>query len=356
MIKAITFNILSPQLCNPIEFLDYSSEYLDRSFRKVRITSLINEWTSMVDQPIISLQEVPFGWKNDLEKLFFSKEYRFYCVNYGSKYNGYFGVGIGIPKFYKALKIEQLLVGEYIKNNDSEHVYELKLHQVNEFLESLKNVVDFVKETNMTETKEVLASFGDISWNNLIQSHDEFVSNSSELILEAKNRSNFTIRLLLKDERNGKKFYIYNYHMPCTFRKPIIQTLHLDALKVLMGEHMNIPTIFMTDFNLTPKSIGYNFLVNGFLPNEHKNYLKWEDHSRITMESTYKKANKMEPQFTCFSTTQNGGIFCDCLDYIFVSSHFTVLDSELLLRSVDKMPNADCPSDHLPICSTLRLD
>jgi mRNA deadenylase 3'-5' endonuclease subunit Ccr4 len=95
--------------------------------------------------------------------------------------------------------------------------------------------------------------------------------------------------------------------------------------------------------NILPTSKEYEFLTDTESP------------SSITLKSSYFIANKEEPNFTCFNYTKFGGEFCGCLDYIFVSDEFKVLKSHLLLTTKTELPNADCPSDHLPLRSVLSL-
>jgi mRNA deadenylase 3'-5' endonuclease subunit Ccr4 len=94
-------------------------------------------------------------------------------------------------------------------------------------------------------------------------------------------------------------------------------------------------------------------LTTNTLSTEDTKY--FDTHVSITPKSSYLIANKEEPKFTCFNYTKFGGEFCGCLDYIFVSKEFKVLKSHLLLTNKTELPNADCPSDHLPLRSVLSL-
>ena len=143
--------------------------------------------------------------------------------------------------------------------------------------------------------------------------------------------------------------------MPCAFKIPIVQTLHVDALKKIMSEHKDIPSLFATDFNLIPDSIGYDYFTKNELPDEHSDYLKKSEYSNFTMSSSYKGKNGVEPEYTCYSNTKWGGDFKNCLDYIFMSNHWNCIESKLLITTTEKMPNKLCPSDHLPLNSVLEL-
>jgi len=321
MIKVITYNLLSPNLCYPDEFKDYDSSYLDGNSRKNKIVLLIDEWTSQENPPIICFQEVAASWKGTLEKIFFNRSYHFFTMSYGYKRNGFFGVSIAVPYSYQVDKIEYIPISDHI-------VAVTPSEEPQQIPNLFGKIFSFLDMTPPPKTKE-------------------------ELIQEAKKRPNLTIKITLKKEDTS--FILYNYHMPCAFRTPIVQTLHLDALKKLFYQHPNIPTIFAADLNLTPDSIGYNYLTTSQLPPDHAEYFPERDHYKLALQSAYKQFNDQEPQFTCHSDTLWGGLFKNTLDYIFVSHHFKTISSKLLMFSEEKMPNKLSPSDHLPVQAELII-
>ena len=140
--------------------------------------------------------------------------------------------------------------------------------------------------------------------------------------------------------------------MPCAFKTPVVQILHINALKRIIASFPDIPYILAGDMNILPTSNEYKFLTMS-LKDVSTLYLDTSPH--ITLKSSYLIANKEEPEFTCFNYTTFGGEFCGCLDYILVSDEFKVLKSQLLLMTTTELPNADCPSDHLPLRSVLSL-
>ena len=287
--NVITFNCLTPFSGVPSEYPDCDPIVLDRLRRKNTILSLFTNW--LRTSPIIVLQEVPYNWKQDFDRYFTKRDYTFHCMNYGQKTNGILGVGIAVPNFYAIdpTEVEFIRVADYINDIDS----------------SDDNEVD----TN---------------------------------IENAKKRANLVVRMMIR-LNNGKAFYLYNYHMPCAFKTPLVQILHIDALKRIITSFPNIPYILAGDMNILPTSKEYEFLTDTTSP------------SSITLKSSYLIANKEEPEFTCFNYTTFAGEFCGCLDYIFVSDEFKVLKSHLLLTTKTELPNADCPSDHLPLRSVLSL-
>jgi endonuclease/exonuclease/phosphatase family metal-dependent hydrolase len=215
-------------------------------------------------------------------------------MNYGQKTNGILGVGIAVPSSYAIdpTEVEFIRVADYIECDCD--------------------------------------SSDDDSYDNEVNTN----------IDNAKKRANLVVRMNIH-LNNGKAFYLYNYHMPCAFKTPLVQILHIHALKRIIASFRDIPYILAGDMNILPTSKEYEFLTDTTSP--------------ITLKSSYLIANKEEPNFTCFNYTTFGGEFCGCLDYIFVSDEFKVLKSHLLLTTTTELPNADCPSDHLPLRSVLSL-
>lgn len=304
----ITFNCGTPFSLVPSEYPDCDPAILDRLYRKNKIISLFTSW--MRTSPIIVLQEVPYNWKSDFERYFTRRDYKFYCMNYGQKTNGILGVGIAVPNFYE-----------------------------------VDEAVDFIRVADYIDIPE---KFENDSVDILLNEIESYIQNS-------KKRANLLVRMKIR-LNNGKEFYLYNYHMPCAFKTPIVQIIHIDALKRILSLSSDIPYILAGDMNILPNSKEYFFLTENILSAEDSAYFK--KHTlipKITPKSSYFIANKEEPEFTCFNYTKFAGEFCDCLDYIFVSDEFKVLKSHLLLTTETELPNRDCPSDHLPLRSVLSL-
>ena len=294
--NVITFNIGTPFSFTPSEYPDCDPAFLDRIRRRNAILSLMTSW--LRTSPIIILQEVPYNWKQDFDRYFTKRGYTFHCMNYGQKTNGILGVGIAVPNSYAIDPTE----------------------------------VEFIRVADYIECDCDCDSSDDYSSDNKVESSIE----------NAKKRANLVVRMKIH-LNNGKTFYLYNYHMPCAFKTPLVQILHICALKRIIASFPDIPYILAGDMNILPMSKEYEFLTDTQSP------------SSITLKSSYLIANKEEPKFTCFNYTKFGGEFCGCLDYIFVSEEFNVLKSHLLLTTTTELPNADCPSDHLPLRSVLSL-
>ena len=119
-----------------------------------------------------------------------------------------------------------------------------------------------------------------------------------------------------------------------------------------------IPLILGGDFNSKPDSGVYQFLIDGFLPGDHPEFLGYTygdytdsglKHSLNLISANATLAG--EPQFTNYTVDFNG-----CLDYIWYAHHN--LSVERVLNGVDErivhsyngaLPNPHMPSDHIPL-------
>jgi hypothetical protein len=338
-IKVISYNLLSPRLCNQSDYLNYSNpQDLDANTRKTRTIMLLENFMKFSNnpKPIICLQEISPDWKGDLELLFMKNEYSFFTISYGI-----LGIGIAIPNSIQICNVEYIHIGELIKTDSPNYINcveeEYRIAERNRKIR--EDNISFMEKVNLF-VKEYTALI------------PEYIREIEETIKEAKFRKNYAIRITI--EKDEKKCIIYNYHMPCTFKKPIIQFLHLSVFKKLILQHYMIPTIFAGDFNIRPSSDEYKYFTGEEQPPESKMvYLPREDQEDITYQS-FKMTPSPSPilPFTCHSDTKFGGLFCDTLDYIFVSN-MTIKSSGALLETSEKMPNSVCPSDHLPIYSSM---
>jgi len=315
--NVITFNCATPFSVVPAEYPDCDPTILDRLYRKNKILSLFTIW--LRTSPIIVLQEVPYNWKQDFERYFMKREYTFHCMNYGQKTNGILGVGIAVPSaLYKIdpTAVDFIRVADYIEVDSIDNIFK-------KLSEQLDNQI----------------------------SENEIESN----IQNAQKRANLLVRMKIH-LNNGKSFHLYNYHMPCAFKTPIVQIIHIQALKQIISLSSDIPYVLAGDMNILPTSKEYRFLMNQELSPEDSAYFENESLiPKITPASSYSIANGSEPEMTCFNYTIFAGEFCGCLDYILMSDEFKVLKSHLLLKTETELPNRDCPSDHLPLRSVLSL-
>jgi mRNA deadenylase 3'-5' endonuclease subunit Ccr4 len=265
-------------------------------------------------------------------------------MHYGHRKTDYFGIAIAIPQtLYSIDKIEYFPVSDEIFTPSINDIYERSTNQ-----NILSRIVSLVTNEEQSEKDQI-----------------------SEILDNAKNRPNILMKITVTLQQQPQqqqqpdndtstppspnpnpKIALYNYHMPCAFRTPIVQTLHVNALKRLFSK-CELPIIFATDFNLTPNSDGYKYLTENHLPPSHKAFFS-EDYN-LTLQSGHKQARYHEPAFTCHSNTKWGGYFQDTLDYIFINNKLKCISSDLLIHSTEKMPNKLSPSDHLPLMCLFDL-
>jgi hypothetical protein len=120
-VKVISYNLLSPKLCNESDFLNYlNPQDLDATIRKTRTIELLESFMKFSNnpQPIICLQEISPEWKGNLELLFMKHNYSFFTISYGI-----LGIGIAIPNTIKVTNVEYIHIGELIKTNSPMRIY-----------------------------------------------------------------------------------------------------------------------------------------------------------------------------------------------------------------------------------------
>jgi len=338
-VKVITYNLLSPKLCNQSDFLNYPiPEDLEPTTRKTRTLKLLESFFVHSPQPIICLQEISPDWKGALELLFAKHDYSFFNISYGI-----LGVGIAIPnQSITVTNVEYIHIGELIKTNTSRKIWQIE----EEYREAERDRK--IREESLSFLQKVSLIVKE--YTALIP---EYIRVIEETIQQAKWKKNYAIRLTLRLKSNEKEFIVYNYHSPCTFKTPIIQFLHLSVFKRLILQHHQIPTIFAGDFNITPSSDEYNFFTGAApVPESKTVYLPNEYQEDISYQSFKMTAASQTIPFTCHSHTKFGGYFKDTLDYIFVSNANIRLSGPLL-ETDEKIPNSVCPSDHLPIYANI---
>jgi mRNA deadenylase 3'-5' endonuclease subunit Ccr4 len=85
----------------------------------------------------------------------------------------------------------------------------------------------------------------------------------------------------------------------------------------------------------------------------------YEYDNMAKLKSSYYDFHKSEPNYT--NVYKNKDIeFMDCIDYIFVGKEINVMSCLVGLLNKDPMryqyPNAICPSDHIPLSSSLSIE
>tara|TARA_A100001015_G_C14968219_1_gene703961 strand:- start:675 stop:1625 length:951 start_codon:yes stop_codon:yes gene_type:complete len=262
---------------------------------------------------VICLQEVTKKFGDEIISFFFSNSYNCVYDNYSGEYNGYMGVLIAYPNFYK-----------------------------------ISNIV----------RKKI---------------SDDIPEDEDEVWTIAKKKSNVSIGITLEYKR--MKFCLVTYHMPCIFgdnsNLPVM-TIHLFALIRFAYEYTNdLPLILAGDFNFDPTKSLYNLVTTGYMNTNDsyfpKKFVKDFDLKIKKMRSAYKVKLKKEPEFTtCAKKKSEKFVFKECIDFIWISDHWRVNkvifneihNSKNYYKDKDNkliLPSLCEPSDHFCIGATLFI-
>jgi len=145
----------------------------------------------------------------------------------------------------------------------------------------------------------------------------------------------------LKDKRTGKLFFVFNTHFDHIGVQARTESAHLlmQQMKRIAG---NMPVILTGDFNTAENTDPVNILSGKTGKQEYalqdsKNISKLPHHGA-------------DKTFCGFDVKK--GIIGNCIDYIFVSTHWMVLTHATLTDFKEE----HFPSDHFPVFSEIRLN
>lgn len=339
-----TYNVLSSHLAGANHFRYCDPEDLNADARMDKILSLLKN--EVADESIIALQETSVYYANTLHKFFSDNDYYFVNRHYGAAFNDYMGVGIAIPKSkYELLQTDSIRVGDkLIMPRFKKYHWFLQY-----FISFWKMIVNFF--TSILIYFKLMKKPHDHWWH-------------------AKQRWNILVSMLLKDKKNGDTFWVSTYHMPCAFRNPDVMLIHsalaLQHIQKLANDDTKdmIPYVLMGDFNFKPLDSMYELYMEGEIDEKHPERPKMVpglkfDLSVIPVFSAYKEFFGEEPEYTNNARVQELPHFIECLDYIFLSRKWQVMDClEAGGRKEDvdhPFPDKENPSDHVPLKAKLAL-
>lgn len=293
-IVIITYNILSSNLATlMIDNKIYPEAIMNVNYRLDNIIKYLEQQLIKFSKYnlIICLQEVVEEQLGILSNFFNKFNYKFINAQHGRVNNGNMGVLIAYPTKLQLNNSELFTVGKHIKISD-------------------------------------------------------------DTSIKASTKSNIAIFAIFEDIQNKLKFGIITYHMPCEPTIPMIALLHCKTLYTHIKEFMkNINWIFAGDFNMTPDTIAYNYMIN-----------------KLNLGCIWKDLLNFYPK-TNHAFIQNKE-FSGCIDYIFYKkghlikndTHIKYKKSNLICTKIklkklnNIIPDKYEPSDHLPILSIFNLN
>nr|XP_004661365.1 2',5'-phosphodiesterase 12 [Jaculus jaculus] len=119
-----------------------------------------------------------------------------------------------------------------------------------------------------------------------------------------------------------------------------------------------IPVIFCGDFNSTPSTGMYHFVINGSIAEDHEDWASNGEEERCNMSLTHLfklKSASGEPAYTNYV-----GGFHGCLDYIFIDFNALEVEQVIPLPSHEEvtthqaLPSVSHPSDHIALVCDLK--
>jgi mRNA deadenylase 3'-5' endonuclease subunit Ccr4 len=309
-INCSTYNVLANSMATKDFFQVEKDEYLELSNRMPKILNSIDEM--ITNDSIIALQEVDIKLAaSGLHQKFIDNNYYPLTAHYSTmESRDYFGNVIAFPtKLYKLITYGQVKIGSLISAPEN---------RTEAFLPLFNRKVD----------------------------HDVYT--------EAMKRDTCLLYVVLEDKNTNKRFVVSTYHMPCTFWWPGVMTLHVDTLlKQIDILKQDLPCILLGDFNAKQYTPVYNYITQCIMDESYYPLPNWEKSDNLQLTDARIAVNyPLIPTTKC--KNKNGDLFCEILDYIFVSKEFEVTKFDQK-QTNEIMPNLKEGSDHLPIHARLLL-
>lgn len=347
-IRIVSYNILSDVLC---DFKKYPTApngevqlAIETRIALVQARLEAEILAAGTTPVIIGLQEVSVRIASLLHPFFIKLGYTLICVHNDGPNNGWMGCALAIP-----------LASFDVLDTDIDIIARIKSPGYN--LNSRSGVPDI----NDSPTQYPMCEY------RLAQSFPQ----------------NFIgARLRLKGTDSEKSFWCYVTHLPCMYK--CNRDIRAQAIQAaLIGRHVQKRAngkayILLGDFNAKPipgVDGVYKLMTEGRIPSEHIHHpTAWPEFGlHESMRSVYADALGHEPLFTTYVVKSKEDIvFCEVLDYIFISHHWRVdnvleLPTETINVATSKhtvnstpdkrhaFPMNMEPSDHLMIATTLAL-
>jgi endonuclease/exonuclease/phosphatase family metal-dependent hydrolase len=161
--------------------------------------------------------------------------------------------------------------------------------------------------------------------------------------------------VFLRERETRLSFGVFAYYMPCLFRTPAAQALHLDACAHFIRNTCGtLPFLFAGDFNFLPDSALHRFATTGTADASLQPIVSWR--SEAVWAPLHDVLTKRTDLLTARSRTMHQKeAFSGRLDYIWTSSTQWRLTKVQIPVTESDLPNADQGSDHLPLALTFWL-
>ena len=358
MIKVVTYNVLSDALFNSN----------DKTLtNENRFNSLNDKLVDlMCNDIIICLQEMSFDWYNQLNPLFIEFGYHFVYKSYGSKSDGFMGVGIAYPLTHYQLK-EQIVqkvteLKEWSSSDDTDIVNAMNRADIHNYTnweciikESLVLIPLIIFCNYLFNTTFLYSSLLYFSY------MYQFVNVNTDAVYNAynrcKNKSNVLIGLKLEivteksDESSSyewpiaEQFWVFTYHMPFEFNEDIIMVTHASLVKSHIEKIAeDQPFILCIDLNASSSDSAYKLLIDGtYDDNVFSTYPINDQYRPTSSDCNWSDCNWTNVKYTVSSELNNGDTLKERIDYIFVNDGMKLIDIYQ-------------PSDHFPIYANLCIN
>uniref|UniRef100_A0A2I3HA10 2',5'-phosphodiesterase 12 n=1 Tax=Nomascus leucogenys TaxID=61853 RepID=A0A2I3HA10_NOMLE len=219
------------------------------------------------------------------------------------------------------------------------------------------------------KSKFSLLSQHDISFYEALESdplHKELLEklvlypSAQEKVLQ---RSSVQVSVLQSTKDSSKRICVANTHLYWHPKGGYICLIQM-AVALAHIRHVScdlypgIPVIFCGDFNSTPSTGMYHFVINGSIPEDHEDWASNGEEERCNMSLTHffnLKSACGEPAYTNYV-----GGFHGCLDYIFIDLNALEVEQVIPLPSHEEvttrqaLPSVSHPSDHIALVCDLK--
>lgn len=220
------------------------------------------------------------------------------------------------------------------------------------------------------KSKFSLVSQHDISFYEALESdplHKELLEklvlypSAQEKVLQRSSVLQVSVLQSTKD--SSKRICVANTHLYWHPKGGYIRLIQM-AVALAHIRHVScdlypgIPVIFCGDFNSTPSTGMYHFVINGSIPEDHEDWASNGEEERCNMSLTHffkLKSACGEPAYTNYV-----GGFHGCLDYIFIDLNALEVEQVIPLPSHEEvtthqaLPSVSHPSDHIALVCDLK--